>query len=134
MAAMLYSSEGSGQKASAGALDAPLGEEQQEVLLKLARESVETYLKTGKKKRLETHDERMKVKQGAFVTLKKHGQLRGCIGHIIPIEPLCDTVADMAVAAAMEDPRFPKVTLDEMRDIHIEISVLSVPRRVRKRR
>lgn len=138
MAAMMYKSEAdagrdarapSEQKASAGALDAPISKEQQEVLLKLARESIETYLKTGKTKQLETDDERLKVKQGAFVTLRKHGQLRGCIGHIVPIEPLCDTVADMAVAAAMEDPRFPSVSPEEMKDIHIEISVLSVPRR-----
>ena len=130
MAAMMYKSEGSEQEASTGALDAPVNEEQQEVLLELARESIQTYLETGKKKRPEANDERLKVKQGAFVTLRKHGQLRGCIGHIIPIEPLCDTVADMAVAAAVEDPRFPTVTLDEMKDIHIEVSVLSIPRRV----
>ena len=124
MAAMMYDSEGS------EALDAPLNEEQQEVLLKLARESIETYLKTGKKEQLKTDDERLKIEQGAFVTLRKHGELRGCIGHIVPIEPLCDTVADMAIAAATQDPRFPKVTLREMKDINIEISVLSIPRRV----
>lgn len=130
MAAMLHRSEGSEQEDSGGALDAPVNEEQQKVLLKLARESIETYLKTGKKIKLETSDERMKVKQGAFVTLRKRGVLRGCIGHIVGIESLCDTVADMAVAAAVQDPRFPKVSMDEMKDINIEISVLSIPRRV----
>ncbi len=130
MAAVIYDSGGSKQKASGGELDTPLNEEQQEVLLKLARERIETYVKTGKKKEYEIPDERMKVKQGAFVTLKKQGILRGCIGHIVPIEALCDTVADMAIAAATEDPRFPAVTIGELGDIHIEISVLSVPRRV----
>jgi AmmeMemoRadiSam system protein B/AmmeMemoRadiSam system protein A len=130
MAAMLYRAEGSDHGTSSGALDAPLDKEQQEVLLRLARRSIETHLKTGKKERIETDDKRMEVEQGAFVTLRKHGQLRGCIGHIIPVEPLCDTVADMAVAAATGDPRFPSVTLDEMMDIHVEISVLSIPRRV----
>lgn len=130
MAAMLHRSEGSEQEDSSGALDAPVNEEQQEILLKLARESIETYLKTGKKIKLETSDERMKVKQGAFVTLRKRGVLRGCIGHIVGIKPLCDTVADMAVAAAVQDPRFPKVSMNEMKDISIEISVLSIPRRV----
>ncbi len=72
----------------------------------------------------------MKVKQGAFVTLRKHGTLRGCIGHIMPIKPLEDTIADMAIAAATEDPRFPPVSSDEMKEIDIEISVLSVPRRL----
>ena len=127
MAAMLY---GSGGSDSAEALDAPVNKEQQEVLLKLARESIETYLKTGKKKRPEIHDERLKIKQGAFVTLRKRGMLRGCIGHINPIKPLSDAVADMAIAAATEDPRFPAVSLEEMKDVHIEISVLSIPRLV----
>jgi hypothetical protein len=131
MAAMMYDSKGLNKENSGEALDAPLNEAQQELLLKLARESIETYLKTGKKKKLETHDKRLKVEQGAFVTLRKHGELRGCIGHIVPIEPLCDTVSDMAVSAATQDPRFPKVSLEEMQDIDIEISVLSVPRRVR---
>jgi AmmeMemoRadiSam system protein B/AmmeMemoRadiSam system protein A len=135
MAAMMYKSEGdarapSEQKGAAEALDAPINKEQQDVLLEIARESIETYLKTGKKKRSEIHDERLKIEQGAFVTLRKNDMLRGCIGHIIPTEPLQDTVADMAVAAATQDPRFPAVTLGEMKDIHIEISVLSVPRRV----
>jgi AmmeMemoRadiSam system protein B/AmmeMemoRadiSam system protein A len=130
MAAVIYDSGGSKQKASGGELDTPLNEEQQEALLKLARERIETYVKTGEKKKYEIPDERMKVKQGAFVTLKKGGILRGCIGHIVPIEPLCDTVADMAIAAATEDPRFPPVTTGELKDILIEISVLSVPRRV----
>ena len=128
MAAMLYDSKE--DKDSAKALDAPVNEEHQEMLLKLARETIETYLKTGKKKRPEIQNERLKVKQGAFVTLRKHGTLRGCIGHIIPIESLQDTIVDMAVAAATEDPRFPQVTMAEMKEIDIEISVLSVPRRV----
>lgn len=143
MAAVLFKSDGSDKKtsgensnktssdASNETMDRSLDKDQQEVLLKLARESIETYLKTGKKKHLESDDERLNIKQGAFVTLRKHDTLRGCIGHIVPIEPLCDTVADMAVAAATEDPRFRKVTIDEMKDIDIEISVLSIPRRVK---
>jgi len=130
MAAMLSKSGGSGQGNTDEALDTPLNEEQQAILLKLARESIETNLETGKRKKLETTDERMKVKQGAFVTLRKRGTLRGCIGYIEPIESLCDAVADMAVSAATQDPRFPKVSMDEMKDINIEISVLSIPRRV----
>lgn len=126
MAAMLYDSGNSEEKA----MDAPVDDEQQKILLELARESIETYLKTKKKMKPDIQDERLKVEQGAFVTLRKHGALRGCIGHIIPIEPLQDTIANMAVAAATEDPRFPTVTLKELEDIEIEISVLSIPRRV----
>ncbi|MGB9596214.1 MAG: AmmeMemoRadiSam system protein B [Candidatus Poribacteria bacterium] len=127
MSAVFYGSE----KKNTSNMDTPLDEEQQKILLKLARNTIETYLKTGKRINFETDDERLKVKQGAFVTLRKHGNLRGCIGHILPVEPLCDTIIDMAIASATEDPRFRRVTLDEMKDIDIEISVLSVPRRVK---
>ena len=72
----------------------------------------------------------MNVKSGGFVTLRKRGMLRGCIGYILPIEPLQDTIAKMAVSAATQDHRFPSVSLDEMKEIDIEISVLSIPRRV----
>lgn len=131
MAVAIYESEKSGQKASSNSMDAPLNKEQEEVLLKLARDTIELYLKTGERIKFETEDQRLRVKQGAFVTLNKQGNLRGCIGHIIPIEPLCDTVIDMAIASATEDPRFRRVTIDEMKDVDIEISVLSVPRKAK---
>lgn len=67
---------------------------------------------------------------GAFVTLRLHGKLRGCIGMLVGRRPLYLTVSDMACAAAFEDPRFPPVTQDEMRDIHIDISVLSPLKRI----
>jgi AmmeMemoRadiSam system protein B/AmmeMemoRadiSam system protein A len=63
--------------------------------------------------------------RGAFVTLKRHGQLRGCIGQIEARQPLAHTVSRMAVAAAFQDPRFPPVTPDEWDDLELEISVLS---------
>lgn len=63
--------------------------------------------------------------RGGFVTLKKNGQLRGCIGYIEAIKPITDTVIDMAKAAAFNDWRFPPVTADEVAGIDIEISVLS---------
>jgi AmmeMemoRadiSam system protein B/AmmeMemoRadiSam system protein A len=131
MAAAFYESEKSEQKASSNSMDAPLNKEQQEILLKLARDTINLYLKNGERIPFKTDDPRMKVKQGAFVTLRKQDNLRGCIGHIIPMEPLCDTVIDMAIASSTEDPRFRRVTPDEMKDIDIEISVLSVPRRVK---
>jgi AmmeMemoRadiSam system protein A len=61
---------------------------------------------------------------GAFVTLKRHGQLRGCIGNIIGQGPLFRTVWNMARAAAFEDPRFPQLTQAELADLEIEISIL----------
>jgi len=61
----------------------------------------------------------------AFVTLKRGGALRGCIGHLIPLGPLYLAVADCAVAAATRDPRFDAITKEELNDIRIDISVLS---------
>ena len=69
-------------------------------------------------------------KCGAFVSLHKHGRLRGCIGHFGEDVPLHEIVAEMARAAAFEDPRFMPVTADELSDIDIEISVLTPMRRI----
>ena len=69
-------------------------------------------------------------KCGAFVSLHKQGRLRGCIGHFGEDVPLHEIVAEMARAAAFEDPRFMPVTKDELEDIDIEISVLTPMRRI----
>ena len=87
----------------------------------------------------ESIKERLKVKDipstlhqkcGAFVSLHKHGRLRGCIGHFGEDTPLYEIVAEMARAAAFEDPRFTPVSRDELDDIDIEISVLTPMRRI----
>ena len=72
----------------------------------------------------------LKQKCGAFVSLHKHGRIRGCIGHFGEDVPLHEIVAEMARAAAFEDPRFMPVTADELADIDIEISVLTPMRRI----
>ncbi|UCF89437.1 MAG: AmmeMemoRadiSam system protein A [bacterium] len=65
---------------------------------------------------------------GAFVSLKKAGQLRGCIGTISPVQPdVAREVLENAVSAATKDPRFPPVTLDEVDDITISVDVLGAP-------
>ena len=69
-------------------------------------------------------------KCGAFVSLHKQGRLRGCIGHFGEDVPLYEIVAEMARAAAFEDPRFLPVTRDELDDLDIEISVLTPMRRI----
>jgi AmmeMemoRadiSam system protein A len=70
------------------------------------------------------------IRRGAFVTLRKSGELRGCIGHPHGDRPVAEVVCDMAVAAALEDPRFPPVTADELEEITVEVSVLTPPRRL----
>jgi AmmeMemoRadiSam system protein A len=64
-------------------------------------------------------------KRGAFVSLHKHGQLRGCIGYVHGVKPLAEAINDMAIAAAFQDPRFPTLKEDELSDLDIEISVLT---------
>jgi len=68
--------------------------------------------------------------RGVFVTLHRRGRLRGCIGYPLPVKPLWQAVAEMAQAAAFEDPRFPPLERGELDEVDIEISVLTVPRRV----
>jgi AmmeMemoRadiSam system protein A len=62
---------------------------------------------------------------GAFVTLRSHGTLRGCIGHVAADRPLAEVVARVAASAATEDPRFPPVPADELSELEVEISVLT---------
>jgi len=98
-------------------------------LLKLARRSISTFLEEGKRLRKGVdYEECAPEPRGAFVTLKTRDEgLRGCIGTIFPVGPLDETVVRMAVAAAVEDPRFPAVYLQELKTLKIEISALTVP-------
>ncbi len=66
-------------------------------------------------------------KRGVFVTLTKKGSLRGCIGFPYPVMQLGDAISHAAAAAALEDPRFPPVTKDELTDISLEVTILTVP-------
>jgi AmmeMemoRadiSam system protein A len=75
--------------------------------------------------------ENLKEKRGAFVTLKRKGQLRGCIGYTRALKPLSRTIMEMAQAAAFEDPRFPPLSPKELDDLDIEISVLTPFRLIR---
>ena len=102
-----------------------LNNEQKKKLLLIARESLAYYLEHGKMKNFSVEDKVLLQKQAAFVTLKNKGNLRGCIGYIAAVKPLYETIADMAVQAGTNDPRFNPVTIKELKDITIEITVLS---------
>ena len=65
--------------------------------------------------------------RGAFTTLYLRGELRGCVGYVLPVSPVYRAVADTARAAAFEDTRFHPVTLAEARDLEIELSILAAP-------
>lgn len=108
-----------------------LNKEQRKKLLKVARSSIETYLKSGQRPELKESDQAFLKKMGAFVTLHdSEGNLRGCIGNMIGQEPLYLTVRDMAIEAAVGDPRFAPLEAAELPDTTIEISVLSPMERI----
>ena len=97
-----------------------LTEEQKKRLLQIARTTMETYIKTGKRLDFKEDDPTLNREMGAFVTIHKHGQLRGCIGNIIGSGPLYLTVRNMAIESSTGDPRFAPVTEAELKDIDIE--------------
>jgi AmmeMemoRadiSam system protein A len=70
-------------------------------------------------------DPTLQAPAGAFVTITREGQLRGCIGYVEPVKPLAEAVASCAASAATADPRFPPVTPEDLPHLRIEISVLS---------
>lgn len=107
-----------------------LSKEQRKKLLQIARQTMEAYVNTGKKLKFKEDDPLFNREMGAFVTLHRGGQLRGCIGNIIGRAPLYLTVRDMAIQASTEDPRFPPVSASELADIDVEVSVLSEPEEI----
>jgi len=102
-----------------------LSEQSKKNLLALARRTIELQLLGSSKIEVNEDDSAFDLIAGAFVTLHKRGNLRGCIGHITGILPLKETIAEMALASAFSDPRFPQLNQDELPEIEIEITVLS---------
>jgi MEMO1 family protein len=94
-------------------------------LLKLARTTVERFLATDTLPFPRPTSPALRAKQGAFVTLTKGGDLRGCIGHMAEDTPLCQVVSRMALAAAFEDTRFTPVKPAEVPSLEVEVSVLT---------
>ncbi|HIQ23166.1 MAG TPA: AmmeMemoRadiSam system protein B [Planctomycetes bacterium] len=111
---------------------AGLTAEEQQYLLRLARESLVRAVRGQALLELDEQEvpARLRQRQACFVTLTKQGALRGCIGHIFGCMPLYRAVIENAANAGLEDPRFPPVRIDELDQIHIEISVLSQPKRL----
>ncbi|MCM8774457.1 MAG: AmmeMemoRadiSam system protein B, partial [Candidatus Omnitrophica bacterium] len=108
-----------------------LTKEEKLTLLNIARSTLENYLEKKEIPEFKVDSQRLWEKRGVFVTLKKHGQLRGCIGRTVAETPLYKTVSMVAIDSALNDPRFPPVTLREMKDIEIEISLLTPFERVK---
>lgn len=107
----------------------PLNREEQRCLLELARQAISSTLARAPldlgavAARLPS--EVLREPGAAFVTLHQQGRLRGCMGYVQAARPLYRAVAECAVSAALNDPRFEPVTAEEVRQLEIEISVLS---------
>lgn len=109
---------------------AEIGDADKKYLLNLARESIRAGLSQTPFRPAEPEVKALKEKRGVFVTLKVDGMLRGCIGMIRAAKPLYEAVAEMAHAAAFDDPRFQPLSETELDGIEVEISVLSPLSRV----
>ena len=102
--------------------------------VKLARETIKNYIKHGKiiTLPLDLPKEMINQKAGAFVSLKKYGELRGCIGTFMPTQKnIAQEIIKNAVSAAVEDPRFSPVNVSELEDLSISVDVLSVPEEIK---
>ncbi len=115
---------------AAASSELELNQEQKTKLLEIAKTSVEKYILEKQMPEFEVTNPLLKENLGAFVTLKKHGQLRGCIGRFEPDIPLYQVVSQMAVAAATQDTRFYPVQANELNDLDYEISALSPLRKI----
>lgn len=110
-------------------MDANLTEAEKKLLLQLAREALEKGVRGEIVPALDQAGltPLLRSDGASFITLTKHGELRGCIGALQPFQPLAEDVREHAVAAALQDYRFPPVVPGELADIEIEISRLTVP-------
>lgn len=110
-----------------------LTEKDKKDLLAVARKTIEQYIKYNKKPEIDSKNfsKNLIMNCGAFVTLHKQGELRGCIGRFDADIPLYKVVEEMAIASSTQDYRFPPVTADEIDKIHIEISVLSPMKKIK---
>lgn len=106
--------------------------EEKITLLKIARNTVESYIRDRKKPSVDNtgFTSALRMKAGAFVTLKQNGELRGCIGRFTSDIPLYEVIQEMAIASSTEDTRFEPVKATEISKLEIEISVLSPMKKI----
>ena len=122
MSAVLYNDNSSGN--TSGHLKG-LSDKDKKTLHAIARNAIESQSLGKPFPEVDISSRTLQEKRGAFVTLHKQGNLRGCIGYIRGQKPLHQTIREMAIAAAFQDSRFKPVTQSELDDLDIEISVLT---------
>ena len=99
-----------------------------ELIVKTSREIVTEFLKNNKKINLKSEFEtKFSFPSGIFVTLNKNNNLRGCIGYPLPSQSLSKALYDASLAAALDDPRFESVTVNELDEITFEVTILTPP-------
>ncbi len=98
---------------------------EQKELLKIARDAIVTTVNSGNIPAVTTASQGLSAESGCFVTIKKEGKLRGCIGNFLSEKPLYQLTQEMAASAATKDPRFYPMKPHDLDDFHLEISVLS---------
>ena len=134
LSAIVYNNSGARETSPAiieeGGSRMLLNDAQRKRLLQIARESLTSYVRDGKRKTFAEKDPVLNEPMGAFVTLHEDGELRGCIGNMVGQGPLYQTVAAMAIEAAVNDPRFSALSPAEIDKVDIEISALSPMKKV----
>ncbi|MFA6170793.1 MAG: AmmeMemoRadiSam system protein B [Candidatus Margulisiibacteriota bacterium] len=103
----------------------PLTQDDKKALLKLSRQTLEEALDGKSTSPFKPNSNALAERRGVFVTLKKHRELRGSSGYVQPVKPLYQAVQEMTLNAALHDDRFPPLTKAELKDVEVEISVLS---------
>ena len=111
-------------------VDLGLNEEEKKLLHRIVGETIKSRLEGNPLPAFKVASPTLQEPRGAFVSLHKEGMLRGCIGHIRANHPLHETIKEMAIAAAFEDPRFPPLNQKEFDKVDIEISVLTPLRKI----
>jgi len=99
-------------------------------LIQLARKTLEGYFQKQEFKPDENTIQKYNKKQSSFVTLTINNQLRGCIGSLTPTQPLYKDIMQNTLNAAFHDPRFPPLTKQELKQVKIEISILTQPTKI----
>src|SRR5579859_4821012 len=112
-----------------GALSGEFSKDERALLLQLAHDSILSALER-REIPLNPPTPHLAEPRGVFTSLYLHGELRGCVGYVLPVSPVYRAVADTARAAAFEDARFYPVTLEEAPDLEIELSILSPPKTI----
>jgi len=123
--------KGNEEKHEKVGVDLGFTDEEKKILKDIARSTIEAVVRGKKPPEFKNIPDKLKKPFGVFVTITKHGNLRGCIGHIIADQPLYKICQEMAEAAALHDPRFDPVRESELSEIEIEISVLTPMERVK---